>query len=120
MPLEKAITNSILNYLNSLPGCIAEKVQGNAVSSGRADINGCYKGQSFRIEVKTPDHRNTSSKKQELNLIKWERAGALIIVTYSLEFVKRVITPKGLRPQLRKLRMKENNGMLSWARLSAR
>lgn len=88
MPLEKSITNKILSYLNSLPECIAEKVEGNAKASGRADINACYKGHTLRIEVKTPDNRNKASETQNHNLVKWNRAGAFCMVVYTLDAVK--------------------------------
>ena len=76
MPREQTIVNAILKYLNSLPCCVAEKVQGTALSSGKADINGCYKGHSLRIEVKTADNGNKASKKQLVNLKRWQAAGA--------------------------------------------
>lgn len=88
MPLESSIVDRILKYLNGLPGCVAEKVHGNALQSGRPDVNGCYNGRSFRIEVKTPDHGNKPSKLQEQNLKKWKRCGALCFVAYSLDDVK--------------------------------
>lgn len=83
MPLESAITRSILTYLNSLDCCIAEKVQGSSSASGRADINACYRGRSLRIEVKTPDHKNKASAKQNHNLQKWSKANAVTMVVYS-------------------------------------
>lgn len=91
MPLEKSITNSILAYLNSLPSCRAEKVQGGAAASGRADINACYRGRTLRIEVKTPDHKNKASEKQKHNLEKWLKAGAVIMIVYNLEAVEMAI-----------------------------
>lgn len=87
MPFETTITHRIMGYLNNMDGVIMEKVKGEAECSGRADINGCYHGQSVRIEVKTPDNRNKPSKKQLYNLYQWNRAGALCIVAYSLEAV---------------------------------
>lgn len=91
MPLEKSITNSILAYLNSLPNCRAEKVQGGAAASGRADINACYRGRALRIEVKTPDYKNRASEKQKHNLDKWLKAGAVVMIVYSLDAVKMAI-----------------------------
>lgn len=91
MPLEKSITNSILAYLNSLSSCRAEKVQGGAAASGRADINACYRGRTLRIEVKTPDHKNKVSEKQKHNLDKWLKAGTVGIITYSLNSVKKAL-----------------------------
>lgn len=91
MPRETSIVRRTLDYLNALEGCVAEKVQGTAFSSGKADINGCYKGRAFRIELKTPDHGNKASKKQVVNLLRWAKAGAATAVAYSLEDVIKVI-----------------------------
>lgn len=88
MSFETTITHNIMKYLNDMPYVIAEKVKGEAECSGRADINGCFRGHSMRIEVKTPDNRNKPSKKQLWNLWQWNNAGAICIVTYSLEFIK--------------------------------
>lgn len=113
MPLESSITRSILDYLNSLEGCVAEKVKGGASASGRADINACYRGQCLRIEVKTPDHRNKTSVKQEHNLKKWKKAGAITMVVYSLDAVKEFI---GCIKKIHAgyYAIVENNGCTSW------
>lgn len=86
---EAQIVKSILDYLNSQPLCVAEKVQGSASGSGKADINACYHGRCLRIEVKTADHGNKASEKQLVNMQRWERAGAICFVAYSLEDVKK-------------------------------
>lgn len=91
MPFESSITQGILNYLNSLPECIAEKTKGDSTSSGRADISGCYKGRALRIEVKTPDNKNVASKKQRLDLQKWLASGAIVCIAYSVPYVQRMI-----------------------------
>jgi hypothetical protein len=92
MPLESTIVSNILKYLNyEVDSCIAEKVHGNTFQVGRPDINGCWKGQCFKIEVKTPDHGNKPTKLQELNLEKWAKNGALCFIAYSLNDVKCVI-----------------------------
>ena len=90
---ESVIVKDILNYLNKLPNCVAEKVMGTATSSGKADINGCYRGKALKIEVKTPDNNNKPSKKQLANLLRWANSGAICLVVYSLEDVKEVINP---------------------------
>lgn len=77
-----------MRYLNDMDGVIMEKVKGEAECSGRADINGCYKGRSVRIEVKTPDNKNKPSKKQLWNLWQWHKAGAITMVVYSLNAVQ--------------------------------
>lgn len=89
MSFETTITHNIMTYLNGMDGVIMEKVKGEAECSGRADINGCYHGTSVRIEVKTPDNRNKPSKKQLYNLWQWHRAGAIVMVAYSLEAVQK-------------------------------
>jgi hypothetical protein len=88
MGLESSFQSSVLEYLNGIPGCKAENVSGNASQSGRPDINGCYKGRMFKLELKIPDHRYKASKKQELELRKWKNAGCVIGVFYSMEAVK--------------------------------
>ena len=88
MALETRITESILKYLNSLDECIAEKVMGSAFQFGRPDINGCWKGRCFRIEVKSAEHGNKATKAQLHNLKKWEKAGAICFVAYSVDDVK--------------------------------
>jgi penicillin-binding protein-related factor A (putative recombinase) len=93
MPLETTITASILKYLNTqVQDCVAEKTFGGMFGSkGKADVSGCWKGRAFRIEVKSPDHNNQPSNAQILNMRKWEKAGALCFVAYSLKDVKEVI-----------------------------
>ena len=88
MGLENNLQSRVLEYLNSLPGCVAENVSGNANQSGRPDINGCYKGRMFKIELKSPDHKYQPSKKQQLVLRKWSNAGCVTAVAYSFDFVK--------------------------------
>ena len=88
MAIESTITNSMIKYLNSLPHCIAEKVMGNAFQKDRPDINGCCRGTSFRIEVKSPDNGNTASKGQLLNIRAWKKAGCVAFVSDNLKEVK--------------------------------
>ena len=113
MPFESAIVRSILQYINGLNYGRAEKVQGSSSASGRADINACYRGRSLRIEVKTPDHKNKASAKQNHNLNKWKSAGAITMVAYSklsvmtlLKYVDTNQTGKWFFP--------EDNGCMSW------
>lgn len=91
MPIESSITHSIIAYIKLLGGQ-AEKVKGDSSASGRPDINACYRGRCLRIEVKTPDNRNKTSKKQDINLKRWSRAGAVCMAVYSKNAVKYFIT----------------------------
>ena len=88
---ETTIQSSVLTYLNSLPFCMAENVSGNAAQSGRADINACYRGKCLKIELKDPSTGYKPSKQQILYLKKWEIAGAVTAVCYSIEDVKKLI-----------------------------
>lgn len=98
MGLEKSFQSALLEYLNSIPGCAAENVSGNAAQSGRADINGCYKGRTFRFELKSPDHKNTASKKQLLNMRRWLNAGAVVGTFYSMSAVKELFREDWSKP----------------------
>lgn len=95
MPKESSFQSQTLVYLNSINGCVAENVSGNSAQSGRADINGCIKGRSFRIELKVPDHGNVPSKKQLYDLLRWQKSGALVMVAYTIEDIKLVFRKDG-------------------------
>lgn len=88
---EGSVQSSVLEYLNSLPQCMAENVSGNARQRGRADINGCYKGRCFKIELKDKETGYKPTKQQILYLERWKRAGAIVGICYSLEDVKEVL-----------------------------
>lgn len=88
MGFEGNFQSTVLKYLNSLPGCRAENVSGNANQSGRPDINGCYRGRMFKIELKTPDNKNQATKKQRLELRKWKNAGCAVAVVYDIHLIK--------------------------------
>ena len=92
MGLESNFQSTALKYLNSLPGCRAENVSGNANQSGRPDINGCYRGRMFKIELKTPDNKNEATKKQSLELRRWRNAGCAIAVIYTMDFLKEMFS----------------------------
>lgn len=116
MPLESSITSSVIKYLNSLPGCRAEKLKGSSSASGRADINACYRGRCLRIEMKTPDNGNKASKKQNHNLDKWYKARAVVMVAYSKESVEKLIKVLKAK-QHGYFEIDEGNGCVSWAKI---
>lgn len=94
MPKESSIQTAVLKYLNGLPECVAENVHGNACTSGRPDVNACYKGHLLRIELKSPDNDNVPSTAQKADLRLWKRSGAIGVVAYSLAEVKYLVNPK--------------------------
>lgn len=92
MGFEGNFQSTVLKYLNSLPGCRAENVSGNANQSGRPDINGCYRGRMFKIELKTPDNKNEATKKQRLELRRWKNAGCAIAVIYDMKTLRNMFS----------------------------
>ena len=88
---ETSLQNAVLSYLNSIPGCMAENVSGNASQSGRSDINACYKGHCLKLELKDPTTGYKPSQQQLLYLKKWKKAGAVTAVCYSLDDVKHLL-----------------------------
>lgn len=120
MGLEKNFQAEALKYLNSLPHCRAENVSGNAKQSGRPDINGCYHGRMFKIELKVPDNKNSASKKQSYELQRWYRAGAAVGVIYSMETLKDMMTSIELyknKSDYAQCEVHELNGCTSWYRI---
>jgi Holliday junction resolvase len=84
---EKAITNKILKYLNSLPGTKAIKLAGcGFAGKSTLDILCCAKSNMLFIEVKVPGKKPTIM--QAHNLHEWSKAGAVTFVAYDLEDVK--------------------------------
>ncbi len=117
--MESGFQSRALSYLNSIPGCKAENVSGNAQQSGRPDINGCYKGRMFKLELKVPDHKNKASVKQILTLRKWTSAGCAVGILYSMkslkEFMKVLMEPMDV--DAFQAFLPEENGCESWFRI---
>lgn len=111
--LETNFQSHVLDYLNQLPGCKAENVSGNASQSGRPDVNGCFRGKMFKLELKTPDNKYKASKKQELELRKWKNAGCVVGVIYSMETVYRLFS-LNWGDDVGLFKFKESNGCISW------
>jgi hypothetical protein len=86
---EKSITNAILKWLNSIPGCYARKTLGGISNPGEPDISGCLNGRRLEIEVKAPGNKPTVL--QERALKRWRESGAMSGVAWSLEDAKAII-----------------------------
>lgn len=115
--LESPFQSKALSFLNNIPYCKAENVSGNARQSGRPDVNGCYKGRMFKIELKIPDHKNVASKKQSIELRRWARSGAIVGVIYSMDTLRdmfyEIELSEGKR-QNKRYEVYETNGCTSW------
>lgn len=114
MGREGNFQDSVLDYLNSIPGCIAENVSGNESQSGRPDITGCYKGRMFKLELKQPDNKYEASLKQLLELRRWRRAGCVVGVIYSMKALKMLFEVDWNWRRTKKVCMPEDNGCASW------
>lgn len=112
MGFESNFQSSVLDYLNKLPGCKAENVSGNASQSGRPDINGCFRGRMFKLELKTPDHKYQPSKKQELELRKWKNAGCVVGVVYNMDMVRELFSLDWSHPA--RVEEHPHKGCVSW------
>lgn len=81
---ESSIVRACLKALNAIPGCKAVKVHGNAYTrAGTPDLDVCYRGQAYKLEVKVPGARPTPIQVHEL--AEWARAGAVTGVVYSAD-----------------------------------
>ena len=89
MATEQQIQKKIITYLES-QGCYVVKVI-SASKTGVPDIIGCYHGEFFAIEVKTPGTKGNVSKLQEYNLEKIKECGGQSLVAWELEQVKEFI-----------------------------
>lgn len=112
MGRESNFQDSVLDYLNSIPGCIAENVSGNESQSGRPDITGCYKGRMFKLELKQPDNKYEASLKQLLELRRWKNAGCVVGVIYSMKALKQLFDWNWRLPNA--VEIEEPNGCQSW------
>ena len=95
MAIEASIQEKILKYLNSLPECIAENISGDASQKGRPDINCCFEGRCYRIEVKSEETGYKPTKLQILKLKKWAKAGAVCVIVWNLDEVKTLMSCHG-------------------------
>lgn len=87
---ESTLKKNVLDYLNSLPGCKAIKIHGNAYTeAGTPDIAGCMMGRAFWIELKVPGEEPTAIQRKRLQ--EWAEAGAIVGVVTSVEEVSEML-----------------------------
>lgn len=94
MALEKTIKANILKYLNSLPKCYARGKHSSPFSKGWADVLGSFCGRTLVFEVKQPGKKATVL--QEMELLKWHRAGAITGVVTSVADVQAILAAVGV------------------------
>lgn len=114
MGRESNFQNTVLEYLNSIPGCMAENVSGDSSQSGRPDIVGCYKGRAFKLELKQPDNKYRASLKQNIELRRWRNAGCVVGVIYSMKALKWLFEVDWDWREPKEVQLPEERGCMSW------
>lgn len=66
---ETLLTKKIINALNSIPDCYAEKLHASQFGLPKLDVFGAYRGKMFYLEIKTPGNKPTV--RQEATIKKW-------------------------------------------------
>jgi hypothetical protein len=73
MQPEARLVKKLVDKLNELPNCYAEKNHGSPFGKPKLDITGALNGRMFQIEVKTPGNKPTQ---RQLSVIrKWQSVG---------------------------------------------
>ena len=90
---EADLNKKVVEYLNTIPGCFARKRLAMAGMQGQVDVTGCLNG--IRIELEGKVGNNTPSKKQEEELDRWKKVGAITGVYWSVEDVKKILERHG-------------------------
>jgi len=105
---EKAVTKEILEYLNSLPGCLAYKRHAGPNRKGKPDITGCLNGKRLEIEVKTGKNKPTALQKKWLK--NWYNAGAISGCVWSLlDAVKLIVGNKTCEQKIKEFKLWKKN-----------
>ena len=66
---ETKLTKKIVQALNDIEGCRAEKLHAGPMGMPKLDVIGAVDGKMLYLEVKTPGNRPT--KRQESTMKKW-------------------------------------------------
>jgi hypothetical protein len=83
MQPEARLTKKIIDTLNNLPKCYAQKNHGGPFGMPTVDITGCIDGRMFQLEVKRPGEKATA--RQLGTLLKWAHVGAITGIVTSPE-----------------------------------
>lgn len=83
---EQKIQSNIIKYLESEGHYVVKVI--TASKKGVPDLIACINGRFVAIEVKRPETKTGTSKLQEYNLKKVDKAGGYTLVAWSLDVVK--------------------------------
>lgn len=73
---ETKLTKKILDKLNKIEGCRAEKLHGGPYGSQKLDVMGAKDGKMFYLEIKVPGNKPT--KRQDSTIRKWRDEAGVI------------------------------------------
>lgn len=91
---ETRLTRKILNALNSIPDCYAEKIHASQFGLPKLDVFGAIKGKMFYLEIKVPGNKPTP--RQLATMQKWKtkalvHTGWADSVDLSVKFVMELV-----------------------------
>jgi hypothetical protein len=92
MQPEARLVKKIIDTLNRLPECYAEKNHGTTYGHQKLDVTGACQGVMFQIEVKTPGNKPTP--RQISTMKKWfKKSGCVVGWAVSPEEAVNIINP---------------------------
>jgi len=91
-PTEKELTIQILDYLKYIPHLTVKKIFAGIGMRGVLDLIGCWNGEYFELEIKTPRGKLSEWQKERIKLI--ESSGGITGVVYSVEDVAKIFDRK--------------------------
>jgi len=83
---EASLNAQVAKYICGLPNAYARKRRAGPGQRGEPDVTGCIAGRRIEIEGKIWPNKPTAKQRQCMD--RWEAAGALVFVYYSLEDMK--------------------------------
>lgn len=87
---ETKLTKRILDRLNKIEGCRAEKLHGGPFGSQKLDLFGAKDGKMFYLEIKVPGNKPT--KRQDSTIRKWQNeSGALATWVNTVEDAEQMV-----------------------------
>lgn len=99
MPNENDLQKRIVKRLNSYCGCFFHRVHGSPyMRAGLPDVEGCYRGQYFGIEVKLPGKERNLTAIQQNTLKAINEAGGVGVMVTTVEQAEEVVF-RGKRPK---------------------
>lgn len=87
---ESGLQGAIVKDLRKA-GAYVNKNHGGPNSQGRPDLEGCYRGIHFLLEIKLPTNKKGTTKNQRRHIMEARKAGSVAHVIRSRHAVKNVL-----------------------------